>query len=95
VKLRGIPALRYQNKVAGAIEVEGRYLLAPRWELSVFAGKGFTSDDVPFFDNPGNIYNFGTGVRYNIFTEHKVWAGIDVAKGPEDWAWYIQVGHPW
>jgi len=95
VKLRGIPAMRYQNKVAGALEVEGRYLLAPRWELSVFAGKGFTSDDVPFFDNPGNIYNFGTGVRYNIFTEHKVWAGIDVAKGPEDWAWYIQVGHPW
>jgi hypothetical protein len=95
VKLRGIPAMRYQNKVAGALEVEGRYLLAPRWELSAFAGKGFTSDDVPFFDNPGNIYNFGAGLRYNIFTEHRVWAGIDVAKGPEDWAWYIQVGHPW
>jgi len=39
--------------------------------VQAFAGKGFTSDDVPFFDNPGNIYNFGMGVRYDIFTEHK------------------------
>jgi hypothetical protein len=95
VKLRGIPAMRYQNEVAGAVEVEGRYLLAPRWEVLAFAGKGFTSGDVPFFDNPDNIYNFGVGARYNIFTDHKVWAGIDLARGPEDWAWYIQVGHPW
>ena len=95
VKLRGIPAMRYQDKIAGAVEVEGRYLLAPKWQVLAFAGKGFTSDDVPFFDNPDNIYNFGVGARYNIFESHKVWAGLDVARGPDEWTWYIQVGHPW
>jgi hypothetical protein len=95
VKLRGIPALRYQNKKAGAFEAELRYLLAPRWEVSAFAGLGQTSDDIPFFENPDSIYNFGVGGRFNIFRAHNVWVGLDVARGPEDWNWYIQVGHPW
>jgi hypothetical protein len=95
VSLRGIPALRYQNRVAGALELEWRYLLAPRWEASVFGGLGHTSDDVPLFDNPGSIYNFGLGVRYNVFQAHNVWLGLDIARGPEEWNWYIQVGHPW
>lgn len=95
VKLRGIPALRYQDKVAGAAEAEARYLLAPRWEVSAFAGFGLTSDSIPLFENPGSIYNFGVGGRYKVFVEHNVWTGIDIARGPEDWNWYIQVGHPW
>jgi len=24
-----------------------------------------------------------------------VWVGVDIARGPEDWNYYIQVGHPW
>jgi hypothetical protein len=95
VKLRGIPAMRYQNEMAGAIEVEGRFLVAHKWEVLGFAGRGFTRGDVPFFDNPDTIYNFGVGGRYQVLESHKVWMGLDVAKGPEEWAWYIQVGHPW
>jgi hypothetical protein len=95
VSLRGVPALRYQNKVAGAVEVEGRYLIRPRWEVSVFGGLGFTSDDYLIFESPDSIYNFGFGGRYNIFQEHNVWVGMDIARGPEAWNWYIQVGHPW
>ena len=95
VKLRGIPALRYQNKIAGAFETELRYRLAPRWELSAFAGLGYTSDDIPIFENPDSIYNFGMGGRFNIFEAHNVWIGLDIARGPEDWNGYIQVGHPW
>lgn len=95
VKLRGIPALRYQDEVAGAAEVEARYRIAPRWEAAAFAGVGFTTDRVPLFDNPGSIYNFGLGGRYKILDSHNVWLGIDVARGPEDWNWYVQIGHPW
>jgi hypothetical protein len=95
VSLRGVPALRYQNKVAGAAEAELRYRFRPRWEASVFGGLGFTSDAYPIFENPDSIYNFGFGGRYNIFEAHNVWVGIDIARGPEDWNWYIQVGHPW
>lgn len=95
VKLRGIPALRYQNRVAGAVEVEGRYLIRPRWELTVFGGLGYTSDHYPIYENTDDIYAFGFGGRYNVFEAHNVWVGIDIARGPEDWNWYIQVGHPW
>ena len=95
VTLRGIPAMRYQDKIAGAVEMEGRFLLAPKWQVLGFAGRGFTSGDVPIFDNPDDIYNVGVGARYNIFESHKVWMGLDLARGPEDWTWYIQVGHPW
>ena len=95
VKLRGIPAMRYQNQNAGAVEIEGRYRLAPKWEVLGFAGKGFTGGDTPFFDNPKNIYNFGVGGRFKVLEAQNVWMGLDLARGPEDWAWYIQVGHPW
>ena len=95
VKLRGIPALRYQNRVAGAVEVEGRYLIRPRWEVSLFGGLGYTDDHYPIFENTDDIYSFGVGGRYNVFEAHNVWVGIDIARGPEDWNWYVQVGHPW
>ena len=95
VKLRGILAMRYQDEIAGAVEVEGRYRLAPKWEVLGFAGKGFTSGDTPVFDNPSDIHNLGAGARYNIFEARNVWMGLDVAKGFEDWTLYIQVGHPW
>ena len=95
VSLRGVPALRYQNKTAGAAEVELRYRIRPKWEASVFGGVGFTSDAYKVFENPDSIYNFGVGGRYNIFEAHNVWVGLDLARGPEDWNWYVQVGHPW
>lgn len=95
VKLRGVPALRYQNKFAGEVEAELRYLLRPRWEVSAFGGLGFTSDHYVIYDNPDSIYNFGIGGKYNIFVEHNVWVGVDVARGPDDTSWYVQVGHPW
>lgn len=95
VKLRGIPALRYQDKMAGVAEIEGRYLLAPRWEVSAFTGLGYVSDDIPLFDNPDKLYNFGVGARYKVFDAHNVWLGIDVARGPEDWNYYVQVGQAW
>jgi len=87
--------MRYQNKTAGAIEGEGRYRGAPKWELVGFAGKGFTRGKVEFFDTPKNVHNFGAGARYKLLEEHNVWVGMDIAKGTEEWNWYIQIGHPW
>lgn len=95
VKLRGIPAMRYQDERAGAVEVEGRYQIAQKWEVLGFAGLGFTSGSTPFFDNPDDIYNVGAGIRYKLLREHNVWGGVDAARGPEKWYWYIQVGHAW
>lgn len=95
VSLRGVPALRYQNKFAGAAEIELRYRIRPKWEASVFGGLGYTSDSYAVYENPDSIYNFGVGGRYNVFAEQNVWVGMDIARGPDDWNWYIQVGHPW
>jgi len=95
IKLRGIPALRYQDRVVGIVETEVRYLLADRWEVSVFGGAGHVSDQAALFRNPDEIYNFGTGFRYKVFGSRDIWMGLDVARGPEEWNFYIQVGHAW
>ena len=96
VSLRGIPALRYQAKTAGAFEVEGRYGFSKRWAGVVFCGAGFTkSVDQPEFETTQNIKSVGVGVRFQALQEQDVWIGLDIAKGPEDYAWYIQIGQGW
>ena len=67
VQLRGIPALRYQGDTAGAIEVEARYNIAPRWAGIAFLGSGFVHSDDPLFEEPDDIYGTGFGVRYQLF----------------------------
>ena len=37
----------------------------------------------------------GIGGRFLFRPQDSLWVGIDVAKGPEDWVLYIQVGHAW
>jgi len=95
VSLRGIPALRYQGDRVGVAEIEGRYLFSPKWALIGFAGMGRVSSRIPIIDTEQNIYNYGLGGRYKIFEAHNVWVGIDIARGPEETNWYIQVGHAW
>jgi hypothetical protein len=95
VSIRGIPALRYQGDTAGVVEVEGRYQLSDRWAAIAFAGKGFTDTDRPAQDTDDNIRAAGVGIRFKAIKEQNIWVGLDIARGPEEDAWYIQVGHPW
>ena len=95
VTLRGIPALRYQGDRVGVAEIEGRYNFTPKWALIGFAGKGAVSSKNQIIDTEQNIYSFGLGGRYRVFEAQNVWVGIDIARGPEDTNWYIQVGHAW
>ena len=95
VSLRGIPAMRYQGDRVGVFEVEGRYNIAPRWALLGFAGLGSVSSKKPAIDTEQSIYSYGLGGRYQIFEAQNIWVGIDIARGPEDTNWYIQVGHAW
>ena len=95
VSLRGIPALRYQGEAAGAVELEGRYDISPRWAAVAFTGAGFVSTDDPLYDDPDNIFTVGAGIRYQLFKEQNVWVGLDIAEGPEESNWYVQIGHPW
>jgi len=96
VSLRGVPALRYQARTAGAFEVEGRYLFSKRWAGIAFAGAGFTKNvDQPEFETAQNIKSVGAGARFQALPKQNVWVGLDIAKGPEDYAWYIQIGQGW
>jgi len=95
VDLRGIPALRYQGKTAGAFEVEARRRLGERWAVSVFAGAGTTELGLQESKTLDNINTFGIGLRYLALKEQDAWVGIDIAEGPEDVAWYIQMGNAW
>jgi len=95
VKLRGIPALRYQGESAAVAEIEGRYNFSPRWAVIGYGGTGKVNSDIPIFDTEQSIYSYGVGARYKIFDAQNVWVGLDIAKGPEEYNWYIQVGHAW
>ncbi len=95
VTLRGIPAMRYQGEQVAMAEIEGRYMFSPRWALIGFTGAGWVSSDIDFIDTEKDIYNYGLGARYKIFEAQNIWVGIDIARGPEETAWYIQVGHAW
>jgi hypothetical protein len=95
VRLRGIPALRYQGESAGAVEVEGRYNFAKRWSAVAFAGAGFAEARFPFADTQDDIHAYGAGIRFLALKEQNLWLEVDLAKGPEDYAFYINAGHPW
>ena len=95
VSLRGIPALRYQGKDAGAVEIEARRRLGDRWSASVFTGAGYVNSGFDFGETEDDIRSFGIGLRYLAFREQDAWVGVDVARGPEETAWYIQMGSSW
>lgn len=95
VNLRGIPALRYQGKSAGVVEIELRYQFAKRWAVLGFTGEGWT-DERNLADQTANeIDAFGFGVRWLALPTKNVWVGLDLARGPEEDAFYIQMVHPW
>ena len=95
VQLRGVPAMRYQDERVLSLEIEGRWQFWKRWSLLGFVGKGFTDGDVPRLETEENIVTFGAGFRYLIAKKFNMHVGVDVAKGPEDTAFYLQMGHAW
>ena len=95
VPLRGIPALRYQGEAAGAVETELRYQFAKRWAVLGFFGAGFTRVGNTGTDTEDDILAGGLGMRWQALREQNVWIGLDLARGPEEDAFYIQMVHPW
>jgi hypothetical protein len=95
VRLRGIPALRYQGEVAGALELEARRHLGDRWSVSLFGGVGSVKVGEEQTETRDDIRTIGIGTRYLALREQDAWIGLDIARGPEDVAWYIQIGTPW
>jgi len=93
--MRGLPAVRYQGKADILTEVEFRWDFYQRWSMMFFSGTGKAFDDWSDFGSADWIVSYGTGFRYLMARKFKLRVGIDVAKGPETWAYYIVFGSSW
>jgi hypothetical protein len=95
IDMRGIPAVRFQDKNVGVVEAELRWNVTSRWALIGFLGAGRAWGREVDFTDASNEVAKGGGFRYLIARQLGVYMGADVAWGPEDTAFYIQVGSAW
>lgn len=93
VNLRGIPVARYQGQRTLVAETEWRWDLTMRQSLVVFGGAGTAVSR----QNENTIWHAagGAGWRYLIARKLKLRTGIDIARGPENWAYYLVFGTNW
>jgi hypothetical protein len=91
ILLRGVPMLRYQGRHVAVAETEERIDLTQRWSAVVFAGFGVAAAT----PQPTTAWNAGTGFRYLLARQFNVRAGVDLARGPEQWAGYVIFGNAW
>lgn len=95
VDLRGVPSRRYQGATAITAELQGRWNVAGRWSLVGFGGAGGTGDDLSDVTLRDQGWNVGLGGRYLIARAFGLQVGMDVARGPEQWAFYVVFGSSW
>ncbi|QJR10824.1 hypothetical protein DSM104443_01894 [Usitatibacter rugosus] len=95
IDMRGVPAARYQDENVGVLEAEARYYVTPRWIALAFIGAGRNWGRTTSFEDKGTVVSKGVGFRYVIARRLGLAMGIDIAKGPEDTAFYIQMGNAW
>ncbi len=95
IDLRGIPAMRYQGENVLVTELETRWNVNDRWSLVFFGGVGRTADSMGDFSDSEDRWAGGTGLRYLTARLLGMYTGVDIARGPEEWVFYIQVGSAW
>ncbi len=95
IELRGVPVARYQDQNAGAAEAEVRWNATPRWALVGFLGVGRAWGSSSGLGDAVSVSSKGVGFRYLIARRLGLQAGVDVARGPEQTAIYIQAGSAW
>ena len=94
ISLRGIPAMRYPGNKVASTEVEGRWQFYGRWSVVAFGGIGVARLDEGFTRDK-TAGAGGLGFRYEIARKFGIHVGLDVARGPEETAVYLQVGNAW
>lgn len=95
INLRGIPAMRYQGKSTYLVETEVRWDFNFRWSVVGFSGYGEAQPINKDIYDKQTAYNYGIGIRYLIARLYGLRMGVDIARGPEQWAFYIQFGSSW
>lgn len=95
ISLRGVPLMRYQDNNVLVGETEWRWNLFRRWSLVGFTGLGYVAPQLKDIELDDGIWAGGAGFRYFLAKDFGIHAGIDIAKGPEIWAWYLTIGSHW
>lgn len=95
INMRGIPAARYQGNRVVVSELEANWDITPRWAVLGFVGAGRTAASSSDLDDAPSRISQGMGFRYNLARRYGFYGGVDVARGPEETAWYIQAGSSW
>ncbi|MEH6566326.1 MAG: BamA/TamA family outer membrane protein [Halopseudomonas sp.] len=95
IDLRGIPAARYQGNAVAVAEAELTWKISPRWRLKTFAGAGRAAEQFGDLDDAEAANSVGGGFRYMVAARYGFNMGIDLARGPEETAVYIQAGSTW
>jgi hypothetical protein len=95
VNMRGIPAERYQGNAMLLSEAELRWDFVMRWSAVGFSGVGTAFDEWSELGHSSWVASYGAGFRYLIARKFKLRMGIDVAHGPNTWAYYIIFGTNW
>lgn len=87
--------MRYQGETAVSLDGEARWAVTKRWWLAVFAGAGWTDAGSARVLVDESVHAGGAGFRYLVARKLGILAGLDVAKGPEQWALYVVFGSSW
>jgi outer membrane translocation and assembly module TamA len=87
--------MRYQGTDVLTLETEERWMVTPRWGLVGFAGIGKAADEFDALRDAETVWNAGGGFRYLTAREFGLQMGVDVARGPEQWAIYVVFGNSW
>ncbi len=95
IDMRGIPKSRYQGESVALGEVQLDYKIGMRWKVGVFGGLGRAADSFDDLGDAKSIDSLGAGFRYLVAKRYGFMMGVDVARGPEETAVYIQAGSTW
>lgn len=95
INLRGIPVARYQGNIFTVAETEFRWDFERRWSAVAFVGSGKAYDQWNGFQDAEWHSAGGAGFRYLIARQFKLRMGVDVARSPGQWAYYLVFGSAW
>jgi len=95
IEMRGIPFFRYQDERVALAEAELRWNVAPRWALIGFFGSGRTWNGGASYSDGESASAWGIGFRRLMARRLGIYMGVDLARGPEETAIYIQAGSAW
>ncbi len=95
INMRGIPVARYQGNITTLGETEWRWDFTSRFSTVAFAGAGKAMDEWNDFKDSKWHASGGVGGRYLIARKLKLRMGLDIARGPEQWAYYMVFGTTW